>query len=151
MNMMTRFKEYAAFTKNEQKMFLLLAVVFLAGAGVKLYNAYVIPPSTKDFDYTASDSEFTKRSAHLSSVQTANAAMNSAKPGKTTLPVHRINLNTASQEELDKLPGVGKGTAEQIVAYRTRHGKFTTVDELKNIKGIGERKFKTLQQFVSIQ
>ncbi|MDE3058283.1 MAG: helix-hairpin-helix domain-containing protein [Bacteroidota bacterium] len=125
--------DYAAFTKNEQKVFLMLAVVFLAGAGIKLYKAYVIPPSVKEFDYAASDSAFSQHSAKLSSL------------------AHVVNLNTASKEELDRLPGVGKEIAEEIIAYRTTHGKFTRLEELKKIKGIGERKFKALQQRVSIE
>ncbi len=149
MNILKRFQEYAAFTKNEQKMFLLLSVVFLAGAGIKLYKTYVIPPSAKEFDYSASDSAFTQRSALLSSAGTMKAAEKPAQNEKA--PIHIVNLNIASKEELDKLPGVGKGIAEQIIRYRNEHGKFTSVDELKNVKGIGERKFKTLQQFVSIQ
>lgn len=150
MNILKKIQEYAAFTKNEQKMFLLLSVVFLAGAGIKLYKTYGVSPSPKEFDYSASDSAFAQHSMLLATKENPSTAVK--KPNSTAVSFHTvINLNAASKEELDKLPGVGKGIAEQIIRYRTEHGKFKRVDELKNIKGIGERKFKTLQQFVSIK
>ena len=51
----------------------------------------------------------------------------------------QINLNTASAAELETLNGVGAAKAEAIVAYRTEHGGFKSVDELANVKGIGDK------------
>ena len=50
-----------------------------------------------------------------------------------------ININTASVEELTQLQKVGQKTAENIVAYRDANGPFKTVDDLTNVKGIGEK------------
>lgn len=49
----------------------------------------------------------------------------------------KININTASAADLTQLPGIGKTTAERIVAYRTQNGSFTSVDDLLNVEGIG--------------
>ena len=49
-----------------------------------------------------------------------------------------VNINTATAEELKALPGIGPSKAAAIVEYRTQNGKFKSVDELKNVKGIGE-------------
>ena len=49
-----------------------------------------------------------------------------------------VNINTAGVEELKALPGIGPSKAAAIVAYRDQHGKFKSVDELKQVKGIGE-------------
>jgi len=51
----------------------------------------------------------------------------------------KININTATAEQLTALNGIGQAYAARIVAYRQTHGKFTSVDQLKNIKGIGDR------------
>ncbi|MFP4446072.1 MAG: ComEA family DNA-binding protein [Desulfosudaceae bacterium] len=51
----------------------------------------------------------------------------------------KININTATAEELTALNGIGQVYAARIVAYRQTHGKFTSLDELKNIKGIGDQ------------
>ncbi|PSJ80601.1 ComEA family DNA-binding protein [Neisseria iguanae] len=56
-----------------------------------------------------------------------------------------VNVNTASESELTALPGVGPAKAKAIVAYRTQHGSFKTLDELKNVKGIGEGIFSKLK------
>ncbi|MCB2170010.1 MAG: helix-hairpin-helix domain-containing protein [Deltaproteobacteria bacterium] len=50
-----------------------------------------------------------------------------------------ININTASVDELTQLQKVGPKTAENIVAYRDAHGPFKTVDDLKNVKGVGDK------------
>lgn len=60
----------------------------------------------------------------------------------------QVDLNTASLAELDTLPGVGPVTAERIVDWRTRNGRFTTVDQLREIEGIGPARFANLKDLV---
>ncbi|MEV6771631.1 helix-hairpin-helix domain-containing protein [Nocardia sp. NPDC051030] len=62
----------------------------------------------------------------------------------------RINLNTATEAELDGLPGVGPITARAILAWRTRHGRFTSVDQLTEIDGIGPSRLAKLRAVVTI-
>jgi competence protein ComEA len=50
-----------------------------------------------------------------------------------------LDINTASAEEFVKVKGIGAKKAERIISYRTEHGKFNSIDELKNVKGIGEK------------
>ncbi len=50
-----------------------------------------------------------------------------------------LDINTASAEEFVKVKGIGAKKAERIISYREEHGKFNSVEELKNVKGIGEK------------
>ncbi|MFG3530569.1 helix-hairpin-helix domain-containing protein [Streptomyces sp. NPDC047917] len=59
-----------------------------------------------------------------------------------------VSLNTATVEQLDTLPGVGPVLAQHIVDYRTQHGGFRSVDELREVNGIGDRRFADLQPLV---
>ena len=68
--------------------------------------------------------------------------------GKKTGPSRPIDLNTATETQLNSLPGVGPSTAKAILAYRTAHGKFSSPEELLNVKGIGPKKFESMKKFV---
>ncbi|GAB3298700.1 helix-hairpin-helix domain-containing protein [Parasphingorhabdus pacifica] len=62
----------------------------------------------------------------------------------------RIDLNTATEEDLHELPGVGEVTAERIVNWRTENGSFTSVDELREVAGIGEVRLSRLRDLVRV-
>jgi len=59
-----------------------------------------------------------------------------------------LNINTAAAEELQTLPNIGVQMAQRIVDYRTQHGKFSSVDDLQNVKGIGAKTLEKLKPFV---
>ena len=61
-----------------------------------------------------------------------------------------VDLNSAGPEQLDALPGVGPATAKAIVDYRTRHGRFRTVEDLLSVPGIGPAKLATLKPLVRV-
>ncbi|MEU3291341.1 ComEA family DNA-binding protein [Streptomyces longwoodensis] len=68
--------------------------------------------------------------------------------GVGAAPGAPISLSTATAEQLDTLPGVGPVLAQHIVDYRTRHGGFRSVDELREVNGIGDRRFADLRNLV---
>ncbi|MFG3661168.1 helix-hairpin-helix domain-containing protein [Streptomyces sp. NPDC047706] len=68
--------------------------------------------------------------------------------GGAGAPAVPVSLNTATVEQLDTLPGVGPVLAQHILDYRTRHGGFRSVDELREVNGIGERRFADLRDLV---
>jgi competence protein ComEA len=61
-----------------------------------------------------------------------------------------INLNTATIEQLETLPGIGRKVAERIIEYRTKSGSFKRIEELMNVKGIGEKSFLKLKPLVVV-
>jgi len=63
----------------------------------------------------------------------------------------RVNLNTATAEELQKIPGIGPTIAERILAYRTKQGGFRTVSELLAVSGIGEKSLERLEPYLYIE
>lgn len=67
----------------------------------------------------------------------------------TTVPAP-VDLNSATAEELDTLPGVGPSTAQAILAYRTAHGSFGSVDDLDQVRGIGPAKLSQLRDLVTV-
>jgi competence protein ComEA len=81
--------------------------------------------------------------ASLQSQSPAPAA--AAAPAKPA-----INLNTATVDQLETLPGIGRKTAERIIEYRTKAGGFKRIEDLMNVKGIGEKSFLKLKPLVSV-
>jgi competence protein ComEA len=78
-----------------------------------------------------------------------STAANSGAPG-TAAQSAQLDLNAATQDGLDALPGVGPVLAARIVAWRTAHGRFTTVDELGEVPGIGPKALERLRPLVRV-
>lgn len=61
-----------------------------------------------------------------------------------------ININTASRNDLEKIPHIGRVTAEKIIAHRTRYGRFASPEDLLNIDGIGESKLEKIRPYIEL-
>jgi len=73
-----------------------------------------------------------------------------ALPLVSETPQQPVNINTATMTELMQLPKVGAKTAERIVAFRKEHGGFRRVEEIMNVKGIGEKSFAKLRPHMTL-
>ncbi len=78
------------------------------------------------------------------------AAPVSAAGGVASGPAAKVNLNTASAAELDALPGIGPATAEAIIRHREEKGRFRSVSDLLDVRGIGEAKLSQLRPLVTV-
>ena len=79
----------------------------------------------------------------------------SAMPEPTPAPTPEsapllVDLNTATAQELDQLPGIGEVFSERIVAYRTENGPFQTIEEIMDVDGIGESVFASLSPYITV-
>jgi comEA protein len=72
-----------------------------------------------------------------------SASVLAQKPNPVS--AEKVNLNTASVEQLQSLPGIGPVIAKSIVEYRTKVGKFNRIEEIINVKGVGEKKFQKIK------
>ena len=78
------------------------------------------------------------------------AAGSAGHSGRKTKPAQPVNLNTATLDQLETIPSVGPAMAQRILDWRAEHGRFATVDQLREVKGIGDRKFATMRDSVTV-
>jgi comEA protein len=82
--------------------------------------------------------------------QSATAPAQSGKPAKNTPAPGSININTATATELEALPGVGLALAARIIEHRQKTGGFKKIEDLMNVKGIGEKMFLNLKPLIIV-
>jgi len=88
--------------------------------------------------------------AFLAIVPVAVVQASQDAPDAKTAPAAVVNLNTATAAQLEALPGIGPKVAQRIVEYRQKNGAFKKVEELMNVKGIGEKSFLKLKPHLTV-
>lgn len=166
--MFRKFISKIQLTSTEIKVILFLLAAFLVGFGAKLYfNSKEKNQNKKrEFNYYADDSLFNKADFSSSKMTLKNnnnlvdykqevldfKKSNFSSNEKKELPSEKsININKAGINELIKLPGIGKKTAEKIIDFRKRHGNFAKIEEIVKVKGIGSSKFNNIKKYIFIK
>lgn len=79
-----------------------------------------------------------------------NVLKDTGKESNVKGGIKKVNINSANQEELETLPGVGPALAVRIIEYRNSNGKFEKVEDVQNVKGIGDSKFTNIKEYICI-
>jgi competence protein ComEA len=151
MNLIERINQKMGFTKNELRVVLFLIFAFLVGSGIKIYKTSFMT-NDKSLDYSESDRVFQQlsQSNYAPSVDTITEVNSREKVNKKTdLKQHSIRINTASKNELMKIPGIGEVTAERIILFREESGVFKNEMDLLRVKGIGKKKLELIKQYLT--
>ncbi|TYP93917.1 comEA protein [Fodinibius salinus] len=98
--------------------------------------------------YHPSEKQLVSLQSDTTPADTADAP--NEEPNETQSAQEKININTANQQALESLPGIGPAYARRIIVYRKENGKFKTKNELKKIKGIAQKRLDNLKPFVKL-
>ena len=74
-----------------------------------------------------------------------------SRPSSAAASIHAININTASEEDLRGLPYIGEKMAAEIVEFRTNNGRFHRPEQLLLLRGVSEKRFREIRQFVAVE
>ncbi len=164
--MFKKLSEKIGFTQTEIKVILFLIIVLLIGSGIKLYISTKGNFEYKNYDYSSQDSLFlasgsdNENDSAAANTQTAKLTREEVLDlkkndlnnfVKKSAPDERsININKATVEELTSIPGIGKVTAQNIVSMRNQKGRFKRLEELLEVKRVGNKTFKKIKRYLYI-
>lgn len=178
MTWMYRLQQHTALTRTERNALAVLVLTFGIGMGARHVREQGAPPLDARL-FTLETAAFTAASATPTAALVPRAdsvrasATEAIRAEAATLPdslrgvveraasrrggakkavfTGRMNLNTATQAQLERLPRVGPKMAEKIIAYRAAHGGFRRVAELNNVKGVGDKTLALLAPHLFVE
>lgn len=128
--------------------YFILSASFLLIAALILYRTFSVPLLLPIEDFEASTSGFVSVSSEnsfTSNVVSSELNTESKSDGNAL-----ININTCSYEDLLSLNGIGPVKAQAIIEYRSVNGGFSSVEEITNVSGIGEKTFESIRNFITV-
>ncbi|HEX9974452.1 MAG TPA: helix-hairpin-helix domain-containing protein [bacterium] len=142
------------FTKQEKLSIVLILFGVIIGAGIELYKSQR-KPIANETDIKRLDeieTQFRQQAAAIDSFVAQEQSLmllhsvNQRSTQDSSLPI--VDINSATVDELIKLPKIGPVIAERIVAYREHHGPFQNIEELIRVRGIGPKKLSALKPYI---
>lgn len=125
-----------------------LIIIIVAGLGVIGYDKY------RAMNITKENQTITELKTQNELLRQQLSGQSQQVAGTSTSVIEnqsdKININTADATELDKIPNIGPARAADIIAYRASHGGFKTIEEMKNIKGIGDKTFESMKDLITV-
>jgi competence protein ComEA len=140
-------------TKDEKLVIIFLSASLAAGSALLLYKRHHpgfapgLRTAAGDLPSPLAD---TLSCAHSDSVLLPGAAAAATPPRAAPMPVGPVNINTAGQKALERLPNIGPSMAKKIIEYRSSAGGFTSVEQLGRVKGIGPKRLEQLRRHVTV-
>ena len=143
-------------TKSEQRALLLVSLIIISAILFEWLRPHQI--HTKIYDYSLQDSLFKALSSPQRQpakkqdlLQTAASSSSKQEKIRPALRPKSININTADKEELTRLPRIGHKIADRIINYRKTNGAFKDIEEIKSVKGIGNKTFERLSPYITVK
>ena len=106
--------------------------------------------NNENFEYITMSSGDEKNDANTGNSSTTITSESSSSNNESAFKISIVNINTATQTELETLPGIGPSLALRIVNYRKENGKFSSIEDIKNVSGIGEAKYEDIKNYIKI-
>ena len=112
---------------------ILLGIALLLSSFIIMYNLFYIP--------TLPNANITKKELVFQDIENDDNSEQVSNP---------VNINSASIEELKKIPGIGESIAQKIIEYREENGGFSCKQEITNVNGIGKKKYESMKNFITV-
>ena len=141
-----------AFTKQEQRFLLFLVVAFAIGLSIKIIRNRLDSKPDKIWEQERQRiiADFQAKSGKLEQKDSQSHGDHEQSITKKTL-TEKIDINHATQAELEILPGIGPVLAARIVSFREENGFFTEIQDIQKVKNIGPKTFEKIKEFITVE
>ena len=106
--------------------------------------------NNENFEYITMSSGDEKNDANINNSASNASSEKSSSNKESAFKISVVNINTATQTELETLPGIGPSLALKILNYRKENGKFSSIEDIKNVSGIGDAKFENIKNYIRV-
>lgn len=122
-----------------------------AAGGLKAASEGINEATDTVGDFQTSPAERNVKKIVVTNKSSKNNYPEAPKKDMAALKGHKININTASGEDLMKLPGIGPAMSRRVVEFRNTNGSFQTIEDIMQVKGIGDKKFEKMKDFIKVR